>query len=263
MPKWVITLLALGALTDASHVRKNWGVRTCGLQYGLISDSPIPLSGDNFGIFHPWWHYLGVVTENLYNNRCTDSRRLVPSRGPFTNHNHGKKKQRCLPNYTGLKRVATTFVMIHEQIISTAPKSVPNSSSIQISKIMPYVDRFCKKTYGWWLYIIILYIQLALREHDAKQLYMARQHLLDIKNIYSVLTDVIHKNIQKVSAISIRCILFTMRLTSIRTDEDTRPPRKQSSRAILKQFNFVTLPQSNSPTPLYSCVASLVEQSII
>ncbi|KAL0951476.1 hypothetical protein HGRIS_008164 [Hohenbuehelia grisea] len=41
---------------------------------------------------------------------------------------------------------------------------------------------------------------LALREHDEKNLYFARQHLVDLRNIYAVLTDIIHKNISKIRA---------------------------------------------------------------
>ncbi|KAL4269278.1 PA28 family protein [Pleurotus pulmonarius] len=40
----------------------------------------------------------------------------------------------------------------------------------------------------------------SLREHDEKQLYFIRQHLIDIRNIYAVLTDLIHKNISKIRA---------------------------------------------------------------
>jgi len=40
--------------------------------------------------------------------------------------------------------------------------------------------------------------QLSLMEHDEKQHYMARQHLMDIRNVYAVVTDIIHKNIAKV-----------------------------------------------------------------
>jgi proteasome activator subunit 3 (PA28 gamma) len=42
-------------------------------------------------------------------------------------------------------------------------------------------------------------LQIALREHDEKQFYMALRNLIDLRNIYAVLTDVIHKNFQKVS----------------------------------------------------------------
>jgi proteasome activator subunit 3 (PA28 gamma) len=38
----------------------------------------------------------------------------------------------------------------------------------------------------------------ALVEHDRKQLYYARQHLSDIRNIYAIVTDILHKNITKV-----------------------------------------------------------------
>jgi proteasome activator subunit 3 (PA28 gamma) len=41
---------------------------------------------------------------------------------------------------------------------------------------------------------------LALKEHDEKQLYLARQHLVDIRNIYAIITDILHKNINKIRA---------------------------------------------------------------
>ncbi|KAF8898959.1 proteasome activator pa28 REG alpha/beta subunit [Infundibulicybe gibba] len=41
---------------------------------------------------------------------------------------------------------------------------------------------------------------LSLKEHDEKQLYLSRQHLFDIRNIYAVVTDLIHKNITKIRA---------------------------------------------------------------
>jgi hypothetical protein len=40
--------------------------------------------------------------------------------------------------------------------------------------------------------------QLALKEHDDKQLYIARQNLSDLRNVYAVMTDILHKNISKV-----------------------------------------------------------------
>ncbi|KAI6008370.1 proteasome activator pa28 REG alpha beta subunit [Pisolithus orientalis] len=39
---------------------------------------------------------------------------------------------------------------------------------------------------------------LALREHDEKQLFFARQNLIDIRNIYAVITDILHKNMAKI-----------------------------------------------------------------
>lgn len=41
-------------------------------------------------------------------------------------------------------------------------------------------------------------LQVALREHDERQLYNARRTLHDLRTIYAVLTDIIHKNITKV-----------------------------------------------------------------
>ncbi|KAH9965106.1 proteasome activator pa28 REG alpha/beta subunit [Lactifluus volemus] len=38
---------------------------------------------------------------------------------------------------------------------------------------------------------------LALEEHDDKQLYIARQNLSDLRNVYAVMTDILHKNISK------------------------------------------------------------------
>lgn len=45
-------------------------------------------------------------------------------------------------------------------------------------------------------------LQLSLKEHDEKQLYISRQHMIDIRNIYAVITDILHKNINKVTTIS-------------------------------------------------------------
>lgn len=42
-----------------------------------------------------------------------------------------------------------------------------------------------------------------MKEHDEKQLYIARQNLYDLRSIYAVLTDMLHKNIEKVSFTSV------------------------------------------------------------
>ena len=44
----------------------------------------------------------------------------------------------------------------------------------------------------------LTFLQLALKEHDDKQLYIARQNLSDLRNVYAVVTDILHKNITKV-----------------------------------------------------------------
>lgn len=38
----------------------------------------------------------------------------------------------------------------------------------------------------------------ALKEHDDKQFFLARQNILDIRNVYATMTDMIHKNISKI-----------------------------------------------------------------
>jgi hypothetical protein len=57
--------------------------------------------------------------------------------------------------------------------------------------------------------ICVTDLQLALKEHDNKQIYMARQHLLDIRNIYAVLADLIQKNIAKVCCLIFWLLLLT------------------------------------------------------
>ncbi|KAH9460592.1 hypothetical protein Pst134EB_008757 [Puccinia striiformis f. sp. tritici] len=41
--------------------------------------------------------------------------------------------------------------------------------------------------------------QIALQEHDRKSIFLCRQHLLDLRNIYALLTDLLHKNIVKIT----------------------------------------------------------------
>ncbi|KLO20712.1 proteasome activator pa28, REG alpha/beta subunit [Schizopora paradoxa] len=41
---------------------------------------------------------------------------------------------------------------------------------------------------------------LALQQHDEKQFHMARQHIHDIRHLYAVMMDIIHKNIGKIRA---------------------------------------------------------------
>jgi len=41
---------------------------------------------------------------------------------------------------------------------------------------------------------------IALRDHDEKQLFMTRQHLHDVRNVYAILFDILQKNIQKIRA---------------------------------------------------------------
>lgn len=49
---------------------------------------------------------------------------------------------------------------------------------------------------------------MALKEHDAKQIYVAKQNLFDIRNVYAILTDILHKNFGKVGRFGQRVVLM-------------------------------------------------------
>ncbi|GJJ09795.1 hypothetical protein Clacol_004019 [Clathrus columnatus] len=88
-------------------------------------------------------------------------------------------------------------VQIQEEVLSELHRSQESGYNLRDNARTSYLQRakICSKLVK---YPNIEDYAMALKEHDAKQLYMARQHLVDIKNIYAVLTDVIHKNIQKI-----------------------------------------------------------------
>ena len=44
--------------------------------------------------------------------------------------------------------------------------------------------------------------QIALKEHDMKQFYLIRRDIFELRNLYAVLTDLLHKNIAKVNEFS-------------------------------------------------------------
>jgi hypothetical protein len=64
-------------------------------------------------------------------------------------------------------------------------------------------------------YLGLTLSQLALNEHDDKQLYIARQNLSDLRNVYAVMMDILHKNISKVSPVS--SIPFVIRQSQLKT----------------------------------------------
>jgi proteasome activator subunit 3 (PA28 gamma) len=90
-------------------------------------------------------------------------------------------------------------VSIQEEALSELLRSQESAYNLRDSTRLDYLNRakICSK--------IIKYphledYTLALKEHDEKQLYLARQHLVDIRNIYAVITDILHKNINKIRA---------------------------------------------------------------
>jgi hypothetical protein len=75
---------------------------------------------------------------------------------------------------------------------------------------------------------------LALKAHDDKQLYFARQNLLDLRNIYAVITDIVHKNIKKVSRCNFRCRILPI------PPIDSCPKSKQRNRVVLSGNHNIT-----------------------
>jgi len=88
-------------------------------------------------------------------------------------------------------------VQIQEEVLSELHRSQESGYNLRDDARTNHLDRakICSKLIK---YPNIEDYSLALTEHDAKQLYRARQHIIDIKNIYAVLTDVLHKNIEKI-----------------------------------------------------------------
>ncbi|KIJ46348.1 hypothetical protein M422DRAFT_46118 [Sphaerobolus stellatus SS14] len=88
-------------------------------------------------------------------------------------------------------------VQIQEEVLSELHRSQESGYNLRDNARSNHLNRakICSKLIK---YPFVEDYTIALKEHDAKQLYMARQHLVDIKNIYAVLTDVIHKNFQKI-----------------------------------------------------------------
>ncbi|KAF8579010.1 proteasome activator pa28 REG alpha/beta subunit, partial [Ramaria rubella] len=90
-------------------------------------------------------------------------------------------------------------VQIQEEVLSELMRSQESGLNLRDDARTNHLNRakICSKLIK---YPNIEDYALALREHDAKQLFLARQHLADIKNVYAILTDLIHKNIQKIRA---------------------------------------------------------------
>lgn len=87
-------------------------------------------------------------------------------------------------------------VQIQEEVLQELHRSQQSAYNLRDNARRDYLDRakICSKLIK---YPNVQDYSLALKEHDDKQLYCARQDLLDVRNIYAVLTDIIHKNIAK------------------------------------------------------------------
>ncbi|KAJ3531080.1 hypothetical protein NM688_g7625 [Phlebia brevispora] len=88
-------------------------------------------------------------------------------------------------------------VQIQEEVLNELHRSQEVAYNLRDQARQSYVTRgkLCSKIIK---YPHIEDYALALQEHDEKQLYISRQNLHDIRNIYAVLTDILHKNINKI-----------------------------------------------------------------
>lgn len=88
-------------------------------------------------------------------------------------------------------------VQIQEEVLSELLRSQESAYNIRDSVRQHHLARakICSKLIK---YPNVEDYALALREHDEKQLFFARQNLIDIRNIYAVITDILHKNMAKI-----------------------------------------------------------------
>ncbi|KAJ7161344.1 proteasome activator pa28 REG alpha/beta subunit [Mycena crocata] len=88
-------------------------------------------------------------------------------------------------------------VQIQEEVVAELLRSQDSAFNLRDAARNDYLARakICSKLIK---YPNVKDYTLALKEHDDHQFYLARQHLIDLRNIYAVLTDLIHKNIAKI-----------------------------------------------------------------
>lgn len=88
-------------------------------------------------------------------------------------------------------------VQIQEEVLSELHRAQESAHNLRDGTRQHHLSRakICSKIMK---YPNLEDYALALKEHDSKQLYLARQHIIDIRDVYAVLTDVIHKNINKI-----------------------------------------------------------------
>ncbi|PIL31421.1 hypothetical protein GSI_06122 [Ganoderma sinense ZZ0214-1] len=88
-------------------------------------------------------------------------------------------------------------VQIQEDVLSELHRSQESSYNLRDAARQNYLTRakLCSKIMK---YPHLEDYALALKEHDEKQIYVARQNLHDLLSIYAILTDILHKNIDKI-----------------------------------------------------------------
>ncbi|TCD62849.1 hypothetical protein EIP91_006330 [Steccherinum ochraceum] len=88
-------------------------------------------------------------------------------------------------------------VQIQEEVLNELHRSQEASYNLRDAARQDYLNRakICSKILK---YPHIEDYVLALQEHDEKQLYVAKQNLIDLRNMYAILMDIVHKNISKI-----------------------------------------------------------------
>jgi len=90
-------------------------------------------------------------------------------------------------------------VQVQEEVLAEVHRAQDSSHNIRDSVRAHHIARgkLCSKLLK---YPNLEDYALALKNHDDKQAYLAREHIIDLRNIYAVLTDILQKNIAKIRA---------------------------------------------------------------
>lgn len=88
-------------------------------------------------------------------------------------------------------------VQIQEEVLNEIHRSQESAYNLRDSCRQSHLNRG-KMATKMIKYPHVEDYTLALKEYDDKMIYWARQNLFDIRNIYAVLNDILHKNINKI-----------------------------------------------------------------
>ncbi|KAK0208864.1 proteasome activator pa28 REG alpha/beta subunit [Desarmillaria ectypa] len=90
-------------------------------------------------------------------------------------------------------------VQIQEEVLSELHRAQESAYNLRDTARQDYITRakLCSKLIK---YPNLEDYTLALKEHDEKQIYFSRQHIIDIRNMYASLMDLVQKNITKIRA---------------------------------------------------------------
>ncbi|KAK0466408.1 proteasome activator pa28, REG alpha/beta subunit [Desarmillaria tabescens] len=91
------------------------------------------------------------------------------------------------------------FNIAGSEVLSELHRAQESAYNLRDSARQDYITRtkLCSKLIK---YPNVEDYTLALKEHDEKQIYFSRQHIIDIRNMYASLMDLIQKNITKIRA---------------------------------------------------------------